>query len=799
MIPDTLAERDQWICWRTECHGCGERLSPTTKKCPGCGDNATKKPINPHTGGFTSTKDPDTWSSLSDAREYDSENPDTDGLGFVFTGEGIIAGVDLDDCRNPETGEIDEWAKDVVNRLDSFTEVSPSGTGLHVYVVGFLPDGGNRSKVGDGEIEMYEKARYFTVAGDHLDVTPAEIKQRNNSLSEVHGEYVADDGGGDESDETTTEPPEPTDIEDSDLLIETAKNADDGGKFKRLWNGNTSGYESHSNARMALLCKLAFYTGGDKQQMDSLFQESGLYPHPEKSGKWERVGDDEIQKAIDQTSEYYDPKKVTDGGGAVATPDATQPEATDSDNSGEWEEVRSLYKQASQKHSDMRKNDARFEAAEALLSEYHFANREDDDVLYVYNEETGVYEDNGESVIRQRTRKKLKGAFARQEVGELAEHIRAAQTYAVEEFGGPEWHINVTNGVLRIDREGNTELLEHNPDYLFVNQAGTKYDRSADCPRWRQYLKESVKSETHRMKLQEYAGYCLMHWALPEHKALFLVGPQASGKSTFADTIRAMLGGAENVASMSLQEMTARFGTAEMFEAWSNIRNDIPADTIEETGTFKEITAGDPIKAERKGKPLFHFRPTAKHIFSANQLPDAEEDDGAFYRRILLVPFPTTIPRNERDKQLDEKLEDELPGILNWALDGLSRLLKQNGFTGDLSVHETAETWDKWGHTVDRFAKACLEGSVDGTPKKKSEVYQMYQRFCDSENFPAETQRQMTRRLKTEHSIEDGRATINGRQERCFLNLEYTPRAEQYKTDDDDDDETTGRGLDDYS
>jgi len=101
---------------------------------------------------------------------------------------------------------------------------------------------------------------------------------------------------------------------------------------------------------------------------------------------------------------------------------------------------------------------------------------------------------------------------------------------------------------------------------------------------------------------------------------------------------------------------------------------------------------GDPIKAERKGKPLFHFRPTAKHIFSANQLPNAEEDNGAFYRRILLVPFPTTIPREQRDKSLGDKLQSELPGILNWALDGLFRLLSQDGFTGDLSVRETAET-----------------------------------------------------------------------------------------------------------
>jgi len=774
MIPDTLVARDQWVCWTTETRD----------------GKPTKIPVDPHTGEFASSTDADTWGTLEEAQAHHSDSQQTDGVGFVFSPKGLVAGVDLDDCRNPDTGEIDEWARKVVSRLESFTEVSPSGTGLHVYVLGFLPDGGNRSDVGDGEIEMYDDGRFFTVTGEHLDVTPATVEQRNDALSAIHSEYVDDDSS--QSDIETT--PEPNDIDESEL-VEKAKNAENGDKFQRLWNGDTSGYESHSEARQALANLVAFWTGGDKTQMLRLFKRSDLYRGDDDERTFKNY---EIPTALDGRTEFYSPEKATDGGATTATGGgSTDAGSEENDDDGDgWVNVRSKYRAASDKESPTTKNDARYTAAEQLLEEYYFANREDDDVLFVYSDETGVYEENGESVIRQRARKGLEGAFARQEVGELAEHIRAAQTYATEEFGGDDWHIAVENGVLKIDRDGSAELLDHSPEFRFINQAGAEYDPEADCPRWRQYLQETVKSETHRLKLQEYAGYCLMHWGLPEHKALFLVGPQASGKSTFADTIRALLGGAENVASMSPQQMTDRFGTAELFGAWANIRNDIPPDTIQETGTFKEITAGDPIKAERKGKPLFHFRPTAKHIFSANQLPDAEEDDGAFYRRVLLVPFPTTIPREQRDKSLDDKLQSELPGILNWALDGLSRLLAQDGFTGDMSVHETAETWDKWGSTVDRFAKVCLETSVDGKPKPKSEVYQIYQRFCDDENFPAETQRQLTRRLKTEHGVEDGHATVDGRQQRCFLNVEYTSRAEQYQGGDDD---PNGSGIDDYS
>ena len=190
MIPDTLGDRRQWICWRTECRDCGERYPPTTKHCEGCVDSnadpvkTTKKPVRTDGEGLASSTDPDTWGDLADAKSH-NESADVDGVGFVFDAEGLVAGVDLDDCRDPNTGEIDDWARDVVDRLDSFTEVSPSGTGLHVYILGFVPDGGNRADVGDGEIEIYDNGRYFTVSGRHVDGTPKEVNQAQDSLKET--------------------------------------------------------------------------------------------------------------------------------------------------------------------------------------------------------------------------------------------------------------------------------------------------------------------------------------------------------------------------------------------------------------------------------------------------------------------------------------------------------------------------------------------------------------------------------------------------------------------------------------
>lgn len=196
-IPEALRDREQWVCWRTECQNddCGKRLDPTIKECPECGENATKTPVKV-TGGYASSTDSATWEPLQTALDaHRCDRVDTDGIGFVFDGDGLIAGIDLDDCRDPETGEIVGWATDIVERLDSFAEVSPSGTGLHVYVYGFIPEGGNKTDFETGEVEMYDNARYFTVTGDHLDGTTETVEQRQGALKDLHSEVFGDDGG----------------------------------------------------------------------------------------------------------------------------------------------------------------------------------------------------------------------------------------------------------------------------------------------------------------------------------------------------------------------------------------------------------------------------------------------------------------------------------------------------------------------------------------------------------------------------------------------------------------------------
>lgn len=310
VLPQTLCDRAQWVCW-------------TTKERDG---KQTKIPVTPNTGTFASSTNPDTWTDVETALEY-VRNGAADGVGFVFTDDDPIVGVDLDDCLDPKTGDVDDDARDIIDRLDSYTEISPSGTGYHVLIEGDLPEGRNRR----GGIELYDKARFFTVTGDHVDGTPTHIACRQDALVAIHGEYVAEEIREKQDNATkrvmvvTGSQSSTSLLEDADLL-EKASNAQNGPKFERLWNGNTAGYDSNSEADMALCFLLAFWTSGDADQIDRLFRQSGLYRE-----KWDDVhyadgstyGEKTIDRAISGTSEFYD-SGTGDEEESSPTPQSTQ-------------------------------------------------------------------------------------------------------------------------------------------------------------------------------------------------------------------------------------------------------------------------------------------------------------------------------------------------------------------------------------------------------------------------------------------------------------------------------------------
>jgi primase-polymerase (primpol)-like protein len=162
-IPHELREVPHWICWKFV----RVRNRDGTWKW-------TKKPVQATTGRAASHSDPATWAPFDAADAYyRAHRAAVDGLGFVFSESDPFCGVDFDDAYDPAAGVVAEWARPLVVRLDSYTEASPSNTGVKVVVRGGLPDVCEHSKAyGGGKVEVFDRLKYFALTGHVLEVLP---------------------------------------------------------------------------------------------------------------------------------------------------------------------------------------------------------------------------------------------------------------------------------------------------------------------------------------------------------------------------------------------------------------------------------------------------------------------------------------------------------------------------------------------------------------------------------------------------------------------------------------------------
>jgi len=292
-IPAELKDQTQWVCWEYQ-----ERDGK-----PG------KVPIDPDTGTRASVTEADSWATFTTALLYYGSHDRIDGLGFVFTESDPFVGIDLDGCVD-NAGNTDDTAEDIVSRLDSYTETSPSGTGLHIIIEGALPTDANRRD----NVEIYERDRFFTVTGKHLKGTPLTVEQRQAGLEGVSEDYLEDATDAADADDTAIitggggdSPASGTSVFTDDELLAKAKGAKNAEKFARLWDGNTNEYPSQSEADGALCSRLAFWTGGDRAQIDRLFRQSRLM-----RAKWDEqhgdqtYGERTIDKTMKTTENRYD-------------------------------------------------------------------------------------------------------------------------------------------------------------------------------------------------------------------------------------------------------------------------------------------------------------------------------------------------------------------------------------------------------------------------------------------------------------------------------------------------------------
>jgi hypothetical protein len=286
-IPEVLRHRRQWVAWQY-------------KRRAG---KWTKVPINPHTGGNADPTNPATWASFDQAFTFYRNHEGIAGIGFVFSTSDPFAGVDLDDCRDPATGTIAEWAWADIQALASYAEVSPSGTGVKVCMQGRLPPGGRKRK----PYEMYDCSRFFALTGCHVPGTTLAIEDRQEQLTALHVRVFG----------PTSAPPKepgpsplggygPANTLPDPEVVQRTKQASNGAKFARLWAGDWTEYGSRSEADLALCGHLAFWTGPDPGRIDQLFRQSGLMrPKWDERRGQQTYGQRTVAKALQGRTEFF--------------------------------------------------------------------------------------------------------------------------------------------------------------------------------------------------------------------------------------------------------------------------------------------------------------------------------------------------------------------------------------------------------------------------------------------------------------------------------------------------------------
>lgn len=279
-IPRELRELKSWVNFGK-------------KDCP---EKEYKKPYTPGTYYGARANDPKTCRTFNEALA-EVKAGHFAGVGFELTGSGIVA-IDFDGCITG--GVINEIVSKWIERFDSYTEISPSGKGIHILCRGKLPGTGVHSEAG----EIYDTGRYMTMTGNVY----GEVKPLRDAQGDIDALYALLSNKRD----TPTQGPvdrTPVALDDSELVNKAIQSS---AKFAALWNGDISGYPSHSEADQALCNLLAFWTNGDERRIDSLFRCSGLMRE-----KWDKrtggstYGANTIKEAVRTMTNGYAPGERT--------------------------------------------------------------------------------------------------------------------------------------------------------------------------------------------------------------------------------------------------------------------------------------------------------------------------------------------------------------------------------------------------------------------------------------------------------------------------------------------------------
>ena len=391
-------------------------------------------------------------------------------------------------------------------------------------------------------------------------------------------------------------------------------------------------------------------------------------------------------------------------------------------------------------------------------------NEKGGDVIWRYDAETGIYKPDGVPVVKQIIKDALGEKAKIKWINETVEFVKINTYLDPKKFEGPTEFIVCSNCTLEV-----TTQAQHQHSQLFYQKQAipVTYDTTKDCPAIKKFLTEVCPEEIDT--LQEWFGYHLLK-DYRYQKAFIFTGKGANGKSTLFEVLTSFIGH-ENVSNQSLYDLTSqRFSVVELHTRLANVSPDVGSDELKRTGIFKALTGGDYVKAEKKGQDLFSFRNYAKLNFACNQLPTSPDESDAFFRRFMVFEFNRVFKEDEADPNIIEKLTtpDELSGLLNWALEGLNRLLERGHFLQTKTTEEMRQFYQELANPELAFRNNCLTENSEAM-LSKDQVYNAYSNFCKMKGLVSVSKQNFTTELTKHIYLEQSQKTIDGSRVRVWL------------------------------
>lgn len=697
----------------------------------------TKVPYNAYTGYKAKSNDEETWSDYQTAVSSVKKFKGT-GIGFFF--KPPYFGIDIDNAEAEVqrylSGDIEQnMIYEFIESMKSYSEFSQSGNGIHIIARGKLPKGRRRK----GDVEMYSDGRFFVMTGDSASQYTNISEPSKTSIKRLYERYVADAKVIQFKENQPTEGT--VDLPTSEIISRAIK-AKQGARFKVFMEGGwESFYDSQSEADLAFANDLAFWTGRDYEKMDEIFRESAMYRQKfdDKHGA-KTYGQGLLDKAIHETQTVYNPKRKTDF--KVFIKEHEQPKEKkfySYDDTGNADRFCDIYGTLV-RYSYIDKAWYYYDGKVWLQDNSGEVRKMIDTTVDIMANEpldlSADMDDKAKEAIQKAWDKHVKRSRGNSGKNAMMDEVKHRLAVMPDEFDRDKTLFNTQNGFLSLT--GGT-LTDHEIDRMFTRISTVEYTDKIDCPRWEEFMLEIFNNDLDLVRyVQKAVGYSLTG-STREQSMFILFGNGRNGKSVFLEIIGEILG--NYAMSMQAQTIMVKQSSAGANSDIARLKgarlvtSSEPNEGVRlDEGLVKQLTGGDKVTARHLYGKEFEFEPEFKLWLATNHKPIIRGTDDGIWRRLNLIPFTVQIPAHKVDKNLKYKLQTELRGILNWALDGCL-MWQREGLKPPEAVLEASREYrremDVIGSFVDQF---CTVGP--GLKIASSELFKAYKQWAqDNEEY----------------------------------------------------------------